>query len=798
MKVNLGWLNELIDLSDLSIDEIVNKLSLYSVEVEEFGRMVDIENLVIGRVMIKEKHPNADKLSVCTVNVGDKVLQIVCGAPNVEAGQDVIVAKIGAVLPGDFKIKKSKIRGVESFGMICSLKELGIESKYILDKFQDGIFYFEEPVRPGDNPLKVLGWDNYILDLDITPDRGDLLSMVGMAYEMSALFNRPLKPLAYELKNKGQNSLDIIEVDSTTDKCLSYYAKVFTDVVIKPSPSWLTSRLIAFGIRPINNVVDITNYILALFGQPLHAFDYEKLGNKILVRQAHQNEEVITLDNIKRKLNPEDIVITDSKEVVAIAGVMGALNTEVTIQTKSIVLEAAVFDPSSVRRTSSKLNLRSESSIRFGRGIDINRTKEALDYASYLLETLADAKAHPENAFVGIDRVSEKKVKLSIDKLNRYLGTSISREEVLDIIRRLGFNHIFEKEDLIVLVPSRRLDINIEEDLIEEIIRIYGYDNLPLTIPKTAVKGQLSSRQHLIRLIQDTMSTLGSLELINYTLLHEDKIGQFNILPHHSVATPIKLLMPLSEERSTIRLSLLSNLIENVKYNFARKNTNVNLFEIGNIYYYQDEKVTEETLFAGVLANEYKNSWNNEKEIVDFYLVKGLLDVVFKKINCNVSYETYKGNCPELHPNKTALIKLENEVIGYIGELHPQYAQANDIENVYIFEIKLDKIISQDIAVKKFASIPKHLDVQRDIAIVVDKNIEVGLLIETIRKSSKIISKVQVFDVYVGEKVKATEKSVAIKIFFNSNEPLTDDLINQNVSKIIQVLSEKHNAKLRD
>lgn len=796
MKVNLGWLNELIDLSDLSIDEIVNKISLYSVEVEEFGRMVDIDNLVVGRVMIKEKHPNADKLSVCTVNVGEEVLQIVCGAPNVEAGQDVIVAKIGAVLPGDFKIKKSKIRGVESFGMICSLKELGIESKYISEKFQDGIFYFEEEVKVGDNPLKALGWDNYILDLSITPDRGDLLSMLGMAYEMSALFNRPLKPLAYSLKNEGRASLKDITVNSSTSKCLTYYARVFSDVVIKPSPSWLTSRLIAFGIRPINNVVDITNYILALFGQPLHAFDYAKLGNKILVRQAHENEEVITLDNVIRKLNPEDIVITNEKDVVAIAGVMGALNTEVTSETTTIVLEAAVFDSSSVRKTSNRLNLRSESSIRFGRGIDINRTKLALDYASYLLETLADAKTHQNHAFVGTEFIEDRKVNLSIDKLNRYLGTKISKQEVKDILSSLGFKYI-DGKDLTVLVPYRRLDIVIEEDLIEEIIRIYGYDNLPLSIPKTATRGNLTHRQHFVRLIKDTLTVLGSLEVINYTLLNDKQLKEFNVITNPK-AKPIKLLMPLSEERSTIRFSLLPNIIENVKYNFARKNTNINFFEIGDIYYYLDEEVVQETLIAGALANDYKYAWNEQKEVVDFYLVKGILDVVFKKLNCHVTYETYTGNCNELHPNKTALIKLDNKIIGYIGEIHPQYAQANDIENVYVFEVKLDGIINQENVVKKFTPIPKHLDVQRDLAMVVERSVEVGSLIDTINQASKFVSKVQIFDIYMGEKVKATEKSVAVKIFFTSNEPLTDDIINQNLDRIIKALSKHHNARLRD
>ena len=656
MKVNLGWLNELVDISDIKVKDLVNTLSLYSVEVEEFKKLVDIDNLVIGRVMIRRDHPNSDHLSICTVNVGKEMLEIVCGAPNIAAGQDVIVAKIGAILPGNFKIKKTKIRGIESFGMICSLQELGIGPKYIDKKYQDGIFYFEEKVTPGDNPLEILGFNHFVLDLSLTPNRADLLSMLGVAYEISALYNRPLKLPFFETLNLGEkNSAQLISVENQTDKCISYYAKVFSDVKIKPSPNWLTSRLIAFGIRPINNVVDITNYILALFGQPLHAFDYDLLGNKIVIRQAKENEEIITLDEQKRILNVEDIVITDGSKPVALAGVMGGFDTEVTSQTTKIVLEAAVFDPVSVRKTASKLNLHSESSLRFSRGVDVNCTELALEYATYLLEQLADAKAHPGIAFVGIKNIADKEIIITTDKVNRHLGTNITTDEIVEILTRLQFKCDLTNEHIKVYVPNRRLDITIEEDLIEEIIRLYGYDKLPKTLPASILPGSLNKRQKQIRLIRNTLSILGAQEVINYTLINDEKIKQFNLLVKPNNNT-ISLLLPLSEERKTIRLSLLPGLIENVKYNFARKNKNLSFFELGNIYYYRNNEVQEELLLAGAFVNQYRHSWDGNVENFDFYVVKGILEQVFRTVDVEVTYHPLTEKQAELHPNQVQLL----------------------------------------------------------------------------------------------------------------------------------------------
>lgn len=797
MKLNLGWLNELVDISDISIKDLVETLSLYSVEVEEFKKIIDIDNLVIGRVMIRRDHPNSDHLSICTVNAGKEMLEIVCGAPNVQAGMDVIVAKIGAELPGGLKIKKAKIRGIESFGMICSLQELGIEPKYIDKKYQNGIFYFEEKVTPGEDPLKVLGLNHFVLDLSITPNRADLLSMIGLAYEISAIFNRPLKLPNFHTQNSGvPNSSDLVSVENKTNKCLTYYAKVFSDVKIKSSPSWLTSRLIAFGIRPINNVVDITNYILALFGQPLHAFDYDLLGNQIVVCQANDNEEIITLDEQKRVLTSDDIVITNGKEPVAIAGVMGGLNTEVTEKTTRIVLEAAVFDPVSVRKTSSRLNLQSESSLRFSRGVDINQTELALEYATYLLEELAEAKAHPGSAFVGIKHVPDKEIVISEKQVNKLLGTNISTSEIVNILERLQFKCVLKDDEIYVYVPNRRLDINIKEDLIEEIIRIYGYNKLPITLPESNMQGLFNQRQQYLRAIRNTLSTLGVSEVINYTLLNEQKAQEFRILVNEN-AKGISLIMPLSEERKTIRRSLMPNLIETVKYNYARKNKNLALFEIGNIYYYLDNQLCEEQLLAGAFSHQYRFSWDGNVETFDFYTVKGILNEVFKRLNSEVTYHPLEDKYPELHPNKSAIIKLNGNTIGYLGYLHPQYLQKNDLDDVIVFEVKLDQLLSNPPKVNKFKTLPRYLDIERDLAIVVNKEVMAQDIIDTILSSSKLVKNLQVFDIYTGEKIKDTEKSVAFKLFFNSENALTDSEINNAIERIIKNLAEKHQAYLR-
>ena len=506
MRVKLEWLKELVDLEGLITEEIVEKLSLYSIEVESVSKVVDGTNLVVGYVESCVPHPNSDHLSLCQVDVGNEKLQIVCGAPNVRAGQHVIVAKEGAELPGGFKIKRAKIRGVESNGMICSLNELGLENKFVPEEYQDGIFHFPEKAEIGSNALAALNLDDEVIELDLTPNRGDLLSMLGVAIEASAIFNRPLKPLAFKAAQESRTAE--LNVINEAPGCIGYYGQVVKNVEIKPSPWWLISRLIAYGIRPINNVVDITNYILVLFGQPLHAFDYDELGKDIVIRNANPGEKIITLDEIERELNEADIVITDGRKPVAIAGVMGGEESGIGPNTKNIVIEAAVFDPRSVRATSERLGLKSDSSLRFEKGVDINTTKLALDYTCYLLEELAGGEISTR-AFAGVAEIAPRKIEISARDVEKLLGINIPSGEIKAILNRLGFEVIGDG-DFLVSVPNRRPDIAIKADLIEENARIYGYDKITGTIPVNKSLGGLSYMQKQRREIKRILRGLGA------------------------------------------------------------------------------------------------------------------------------------------------------------------------------------------------------------------------------------------------------------------------------------------------
>lgn len=796
MRVKLEWLNELVDLSDLTTEEIVDKLNLYSTEVEGIDRVLSGTNLVIGHVLQREEHPDSDHLSVCQVNIGNEVIQIVCGAPNVREGQHVIVALVGAVLPGDFKIKKSKIRGIESNGMICSLQELGMERKYIPEEYLEGIYYFTHEVIPGENPLKELNFADEIIDLSITPNRGDLMSMIGVAFEISAIFNRPLKSRFYEVIEKSSKTKDIVNVSVDSELCSLYYAKAYKNITIRKSPEWLTSRLIAFGVRPINNVVDITNYILALYGQPIHAFDSDKLGNKIKVRLADKNEKIITLDKIERTLQESDLLITDGSKPVAIAGVMGGLETEVTNETKNIILEIAIFDPKTIRATSLKLGLRSEASVRFERGVDSNRTKEVIQYASYLMEKLADAEVLSGVAVAGKEMIPDTIIEINENEVNKVLGTKITREEVVAIAEKLNFG-VSKEENIIVSVPNRRSDVKIKADLIEEIGRIYGYDKLKVTLPKSSLKGGRTNYQNNRIKLRNALVGLGLNEIHTYTLVAENKNNEF-IYNFDQESKQITILNPISNEKKNLRKGLLPSMLEVAAYNFARKMKDLSLFEISKIYYDQETNKEEEVL-AVVMANNFSDTlWEGKSEDVDFYVIKGVIDAAFRSLDITFEYRPIEKEIEQMHPKRTAAIFANGKNIGFIGEIHPKYAKDNDLENVYVAEIKVEKLLNSSKETPVFNQITKVPSVERDIAIVVSKDVLAVDIINTIKKTDrKGLEQVKIFDLYVGNKISDNEKSIAIKMKFTSFEPLTDDIINGKVNKIIKELTKQFDARLR-
>jgi len=789
MLIKLKWLNELVDLSGISLTEIINKLNLYSTEVENAYPLITATQLVVGHVLNKQTHPNSDHLSVVNVDVGkDAPLQIVCGAPNIDVNQKVIVALVGAKLPGDVVIKQTKIRGIDSFGMVCSLQEIGIEKKFIDEKYLDGIYYFEEDVPVGMKAELALGLDDDVIEINVMPNRGDLLSLIGVAYELSALFNRPLKmlpPRTYKLAKQEKASITL-----ENNLCSSYYGQILRNVKIKPSPQWLKSRLIAFGIRPINNVVDITNYILALFGQPLHAFDYDLLGNTILVRNAKENEELITLDGIKRKLNKSDLVITNGQIPVALAGVMGGLATEIHPDTQNILLEAAVFDPLTIRKTSTRLGLRSESSLRFERGISLNRTKEALNYATLLLVELAEAEVCGEANHAGIEKLDDHLITISSVKINHLLGLELSKHDIEEALQRLKFQYQVKNDHFLVYIPNRRSDIVISEDLIEEIARLHGYDKIPLTLPLDSQVGYLQNKQVLRRKIKSVLATLGLNEVITYSLV-DSKVDN----PKNN----LKLLMPLSEEHSLLRTNIIPSILEVIKYNYARKNNNLAFFEISKVYFKENESIIEEEHLAGALSNTFTHTnWQQKSEKVDFFLVKGLLNQLFTELKMEISFLPYEKDHSILHPKRAAKITFNNEEIGYLAQLHPKYAQEHDLDEVYLFEITLDKIINKEKILPSFRQLKKLPPIERDLAFVLNKEVLASDIVNAIIKTDKqLISSVEIFDLYQGEKINENEKSLALKIVFSADEPLKDEQINQKIQKIIKDLAFRFKAKLR-
>ncbi len=797
MKVSYKWLKELVNIEGVTYEELLKDFNAHIVEIDATSKLAEGTNIIVAHVLECVDHPDSDHLHITKVDTGTEILQVVCGAPNVKKGQKVMLALPGAVLPGG-TIKKGVIRGVESNGMICSLQEVNLESKFIPEEFKDGIYVLNSDAPLGVNALEYLGLDDDIIELGLTPNRMDLLSMYGVANDLAAYYGTEVYKENGVIEELEKEAKEEVSVEVLTPNCLSYNARVIKDVTIKESPDFIKNRLMASGIRCINNVVDITNYILMLFGQPLHSFDQDKLGNKIVVRNAYVDEKIVTLDGIERTLQPTDVVITNGEEVSCIGGVMGCSNTEVTNDTKNIVLEAAIFNPLSVRKTSARLGLRSESSVRFERGVDLNQTVDAINYASYLLQKYADGKVLKGVVHQGLDRIEDKVIELSLEDVKKYLGIEIEKEKFESILTNLGFTlDEFEKDNYNVIVPNRRMDITIKADLIEELARMHGYDNLEMTLPKMEHVGELTIQQKRTKLIRTTLSSLGLNEVVTYALVSKEYNERFTTL-HKKNTEEIVLMHPMSEERSVLRKGLIPSLLDVACYNSARKMTDLALFEIGSRYYKENNETKEEAvlsiLFSGVFNG---NTWRGGKEKVDFYLVKGVVENLFDHLGLQFKISKMNNCDKSLHPGRSAEIRFQNEVIGYISCVHPKVLHELDLQDTYIVELVLTKLLNAKSTTIKFTPLIKKPVVVRDLAFLMEKDVQVGDLIETIQKTSKdVISKVEVFDLYESEAL-GSKKSVAIKIFFESDDTLTDEIINAKIKKILEMAETKYKAVLR-
>ncbi|QHK95678.1 phenylalanine--tRNA ligase subunit beta [Staphylococcus aureus] len=800
MLISNEWLKEYVTIDD-SVSNLAERITCTGIEVDDLiDYTKDIKNLVVGFVKSKEKHPDADKLNVCQVDIGeDEPVQIVCGAPNVDAGQYVIVAKVGGRLPGGIKIKRAKLRGERSEGMICSLQEIGISSNYIPKSFESGIYVFSEAQVPGTDALQALYLDDQVMEFDLTPNRADALSMIGTAYEVAALYNTKMtKPdtTSNELELSANNELTV--TIENEDKVPYYSARVVHDVTIEPSPIWMQARLIKAGIRPINNVVDISNYVLLEYGQPLHMFDQDAIGSQqIVVRQANEGEKMTTLDGTERELLTSDIVITNGQTPIALAGVMGGDFSEVKEQTSNIVIEGAIFDPVSIRHTSRRLNLRSESSSRFEKGIATEFVDEAVDRACYLLQTYANGKVLKDRVSSGELGAFITPIDITADKINRTIGFDLSQNDIVTIFNQLGFDTEINDDVITVQVPSRRKDITIKEDLIEEVARIYGYDDIPSTLPvfEKVTSGQLTDRQYKTRMVKEVLEGAGLDQAITYSLVSKEDATAFSMQQRQT----IDLLMPMSEAHASLRQSLLPHLIEAASYNVARKNKDVKLFEIGNVFFANGEGELPDQVeyLSGILTGDYVvNQWQGKKETVDFYLAKGIVDRVSEKLNLEFSYR--RADIDGLHPGRTAEILLENKVVGFIGELHPTLAADNDLKRTYVFELNFDALMAVSVGYINYQPIPRFPGMSRDIALEVDQNIPAADLLSTIHAhGGNILKDTLVFDVYQGEHLEKGKKSIAIRLnYLDTEETLTDERVSKVQAEIEAALIE-HGAVIR-
>ncbi|HEG7684094.1 TPA: phenylalanine--tRNA ligase subunit beta [Staphylococcus aureus] len=795
MLISNEWLKEYVTIDD-SVSNLAERITRTGIEVDDLiDYTKDIKNLVVGFVKSKEKHPDADKLNVCQVDIGeDEPVQIVCGAPNVDAGQYVIVAKVGGRLPGGIKIKRAKLRGERSEGMICSLQEIGISSNYIPKSFESGIYVFSESQVPGTDALQALYLDDQVMEFDLTPNRADALSMIGTAYEVAALYNTKMtKPetTSNELELSANDELTVIIENE--DKVPYYSARVIHNVTIEPSPIWMQARLIKAGIRPINNVVDISNYVLLEYGQPLHMFDQDAIGSQqIVVRQANEGEKMTTLDDTERELLTSDIVITNGQTPIALAGVMGGDFSEVKEHTSNIVIEGAIFDSVSIRHTSRRLNLRSESSSRFEKGIATEFVDEAVDRACYLLQTYANGKVLKDRVSSGELGAFITPIDITADKINRTIGFDLSQNDIVTIFNQLGFDTEINDDVITVQVPSRRKDITIKEDLIEEVARIYGYDDIPSTLPvfEKVTSGQLTDRQYKTRMVKEVLEGAGLDQAITYSLVSKEDATAFAMQQRQT----IDLLMPMSEAHASLRQSLLPHLIEAASYNVARKNKDVKLFEIGNVFFANGEGELPDQVeyLSGILTGDYVvNQWQGKKETVDFYLAKGVVDRVAEKLNLEFSYR--RADIDGLHPGRTAEILLENKVVGFIGELHPTLAADNDLKRTYVFELNFDALMAVSVGYINYQPIPRFPGMSRDIALEVNQNIPAADLLSTIHAhGGNILKDTLVFDVYQGEHLEKGKKSIAIRLnYLDTEETLTDERVSKVQAEIEAALIEQ-------
>ena len=798
MLVSFNYLQKLVDLHDIDVKTMADKITFAGTEIEGINRLAYASNLEIGEVMECVDHPDSDHLHICQVRLSDGIRTIVCGAPNIRKGLKVIVAKEGANLEKiGVVIKKGVIRGVESNGMICSLLELGVDKSLLREDQCNGIeeLPFDAPVGEKE-VLKYLGLDDVILEFTPTPDRGDTLSLLSLAKEIGAVLDRPLlfKEEDYNFKEEKSD----LTCSSETNKCKYFNIKRIDGITVKESPKWLKETLISMNFRPINNIVDIGNYVMLLYGQPVHMYDVDKLKSKNFVVRDDINATFKALDEKDYEVKENDIVITNDGEISCLGGVMGGYNTMIDENSKNVAVEAALFDSTSVRLTSRRVNNISDSSTRFVRGIDSTRAIKALNMITSLLVEYADAKVIYETVTYGNPVCNDKEISLTVSKTNKVLGTNFTTLDLIDVFRRLDFKYTLDGETFKVIPSSHRSDITISEDLIEEVIRIQGFDKLTSTNPITSNVGAYSEVQSKRIILRNELLHQGIDEALSYSLVDEKIVDDFNLFQDNKGVDPVKVMHPMTRDHAILRKSIVPSLLNSVNYNLSHKNSDIALFEISKIYTTLKEN---EHLAIVINGNMNHYSWRSNTP-TDFYLIKGIVTSLFAKLNIDENryqLQEVESDNKFLHPGRSAYIKLGKKIIGYVGQIHPLMETKYDIPSSLVCEINLDDLFDVKTSKLKFKAPSIYPTMKRDIALVVKEELHVKDIINVIKKSSKgMVSDITVFDVYMGEHIDKGYKSVALSLTYSDEKrTLKEEEVNNVHNNILSALNKQLNATLR-
>lgn len=810
MQVSIKWLKDYIDFNETA-EELADKLTMAGVPVENVIRAdAGLEKVVTGRIEKLEPHANSDHLQICTMNVGAKEpIIIVTGAQNVAAGQVVPVAMIGAHLPNGLKISKGKLRGVVSMGMLCSAGELKLDLEKLTEEQKDGIY-----ILPADTPVgvpvkDVLGLDDVVLEFELTANRGDCFSVFGLVREVAVLTgNTPKWPVIGAKEDDAAQAADLIRIGiEAEDLCSRFSARVLKNVKIGPSPEWMQQRLEGAGIRAINNVVDVTNFVMVELGQPMHAYDYDQIaGASLIARRAAAGEELHTLDDSSRKARGEELVIADAEKAAGLAGVMGGLETEVTEKTTSVVLEAASFNGPSIRRTSRACGLHSEASGRFERGVDVTKTERALDRAAQLLQDMGACTVTRGIVDVYPDPQPAAQVDFTAEAINRRLGTQLAGAKMVTILQSLGFEvETTGQETYRVTVPSWRNDVSYMEDLSEEVARIYGFDNIVSSTPFGSVmQGCQSERQNFIDRIKAVLTGLGMSEEVSFSFTHPAMFDKLNLPADSPLRQAIPIMNPLTDEYPLVRTALLASIFENTLRNFSRKNEDVQLFEVAPVFFPKALPVTEQPeevlKLAGILTGRRNPvGWNQDNALVDFYDAKGIVEELLAQLHIS-KYTVEAGEHYAMHPGKTAVFKKGREIIAQVGEVHPAVAEAlGTTKKMYVFEMDIVTLMKYTAAKFSYEPLPKYPAISRDLAMLVAEDVSAAEIEKVITKNAgKHFKEVCLFDVYTGKQIEAGKKSLAFTMQFQSKDKtLTDEEADAAFQNILAAVQKEFDAELR-